>query len=599
MHSSHVRAALAAIMLATSLFVAPPKQVPAQTKGGDEGAGFVTVQGNQLIYKGQPIKLKGINFYPKDQPWDRMWKEWNGPAAQRDLAPAKELGINSIRILVPYEWDTGWTDKETGQVNPIYLNQLQQMVQIAGDMDLKVIIALFDFYDLSDDKWTPGSAAEARQKLYIDTVVSTFANDDRVLAWDLHNEPDQYYTWLLAKNPKAWVDWMSMVAAEIRRLDRNHPITVGMSLFDHLYVADSTGSPYLEEPNRGLTAADISDFLSFHSYNAGSIDWQIHYVATRAPKPVVLQETGWPTGPPCQQPEYTEANQVGLFTLMLQGATKHDIAGMMQWQLWDLAPAGGRETHEGYFGLLRRDGTWKPAMPLFRDGWPGSSQVGAPSLPSQTKTTLPLTIRKKPETPPDPNYVPPLYFPETGHYIFDGFRDYWKRFGGLEVFGYPITEQRKEGDYWVQYFERARFEYHEENFKADPNWDNLDKNTRLKLVVLLTRLGADLVATKGGDKAFPRADASKLTEGATYFRETGHSISGKIAEYWWSHNGIANFGYPLSEPVQEVSQSDGKTYTVQYFERTRLELHPENAGSPYEIELGHMGRELFASKGCR
>lgn len=600
MYSTHFRVLLAAVLLASFLFVSPtqpdPRYAHAQVKGD-----FVTVLGNQLIYKGQPIKLKGINFYPKDQPWDRMWKQWNGPAAQRDLARASELGINSVRILVPYEPDTGWTDKETGQVRPDYLNQLQQMVQLAGDMDLKVIISLFDFYDVSEDKWHPGSPSEARQKLYLQTIVSTFANDDRVLAWDLHNEPDQYYTWRELKNPRAWVDWFDMVATEVRRLDHNHPLTIGMSLFDHLFVADSTGSPYLEEPNRGRTAADISDFLSFHSYNAGNMDWQIRYISTRSNKPIVLEETGWPTGPPCQQPDYGEDRQVVLFNIMVEAAQRYDIAGMMQWQLWDLGPMGGQETHEGYFGLLRRDGTWKPAMPIFRDGWPGpQATVGAPPLPSQTKSSFPLTIQPRPEPPPpDPNYVPPLYFPQTGHSIYSTFRDYWKRFGGLEVFGYPLTEQRKEGDYWVQYFERARFEYHDENFKKDPNWDDLDKEARLKLVMLLTRLGADLVEKQGGDKAFPHPDSSRLPPGATFFPETGHSISGKIAEYWWSHDGIANFGYPLSEPVQEVSQHDGKTYTVQYFERTRIEIHPENASTPYEIELGHMGRELLASKGCR
>jgi hypothetical protein len=595
MHSAHVRVLLAAALLASFLFASPPQPAPAQSKGD-----FVTVQGNQLVYKGKPIKLKGINFYPKDQPWDRMWKQWNGPAAQRDLARAAELGINSVRILVPYEHDTGWTNKETGQVRPDYLNQLQQMVQVAGDMNLKVIIALFDFYDLSDDDWLPGSPAEVRHKLYIQTIVSTFANDDRVLAWDLHNEPDQYYTWRELRNPKLWVDWLAMVATEVRRLDHNHPITVGMSQFDHLYVADNTGSPYLEEPSRGRTAADISDFLSFHSYNAGNMDWQIHYISTRANKPVVLQETGWPSGPPCQQPDYSEEKQVALYNLMVQAARKHDIAGLMQWQLWDLGPSGGQETHEGYFGLLRRDGSWKPAMPVFRDAWPGpQASVSAPGLPSQTKSNLPLTIQPRPDLPPDPNYVPPIYFPETGHYIYGSFRDYWRRFGGLEVFGYPLTEQRKEGGMWVQYFERARFEYHEDNFKKDPNWDNLDKASRLKLVMLLTRLGADLVEKKGGNKAFPLPDLANLPPGATLFKETGHYISGKIAEYWWSHDGIANFGYPLSDPVQEISQNDGKPYTVQYFERTRLELHPENAGTPYEIQLGHMGRELLASKGCK
>ncbi len=60
------------------------------------------------------------------------------------------------------------------------------------------------------------------------------------------------------------------------------------------------------------------------------------------------------------------------------------------------------------------------------------------------------------------------YFAETGHNTRAGFRDYWERNGGLAQFGYPLTEEIREQledgrVYTVQYFERARFEYHPEN----------------------------------------------------------------------------------------------------------------------------------------
>ena len=55
--------------------------------------------------------------------------------------------------------------------------------------------------------------------------------------------------------------------------------------------------------------------------------------------------------------------------------------------------------------------------------------------------------------------------------------------------------------------------------------------------------------------------------------------------------GLAQFGFPLSQPVTEVSQDDGKPYLVQYFERQRLEYHPENAGTAYVILLGRLGAE--------
>jgi hypothetical protein len=61
------------------------------------------------------------------------------------------------------------------------------------------------------------------------------------------------------------------------------------------------------------------------------------------------------------------------------------------------------------------------------------------------------------------------YFPETGHRLSLGFRDYWRSRGGLAISGLPISEEFTEVSpddgraYTVQYFERARFEYHPEH----------------------------------------------------------------------------------------------------------------------------------------
>ena len=82
-----------------------------------------------------------------------------------------------------------------------------------------------------------------------------------------------------------------------------------------------------------------------------------------------------------------------------------------------------------------------------------------------------------------------IYFPQTGHTLGGGFRSYWEQYGGLFVYGYPITDEiaeksRIDGkDYTVQYFERARFEYHPEN---------PDKSR-----VLLGHLGRQLLQDRG------------------------------------------------------------------------------------------------------
>jgi len=150
----------------------------------------------------------------------------------------------------------------------------------------------------------------------------------------------------------------------------------------------------------------------------------------------------------------------------------------------------------------------------------------------------------------------------------------------LAQFGYPLTEEFFEpvgADnklYQVQYFERNRFEYHPEN-KGTP------------YEVLLGVLGLD----------FRKADPPvSPVAGSTYFKETGHNLSSKFKEYWDTHGGLFVHGFPITEPVMEKS-TNGKEYLVQWFERSRFELHPENAGTPYEVLLGVLGRQLSEKKG--
>ncbi len=79
------------------------------------------------------------------------------------------------------------------------------------------------------------------------------------------------------------------------------------------------------------------------------------------------------------------------------------------------------------------------------------------------------------------------------------------------------------------------------------------------------------------------------------FKETGKSVCGKFLTYWQQHGGVAQQGFPLSGEFTEVSDLNGKPYTVQYFERSVFELHPENP-APYDVLLSQVGRLQFARK---
>jgi polysaccharide biosynthesis protein PslG len=78
------------------------------------------------------------------------------------------------------------------------------------------------------------------------------------------------------------------------------------------------------------------------------------------------------------------------------------------------------------------------------------------------------------------------------------------------------------------------------------------------------------------------------------FPETGKCVRGPFLAYWQQHGGLAVNGYPLSDERIERLE-DGRFYQVQYFERVRLEYHPENT-APYDILLGQFGRHIFLER---
>lgn len=61
---------------------------------------------------------------------------------------------------------------------------------------------------------------------------------------------------------------------------------------------------------------------------------------------------------------------------------------------------------------------------------------------------------------PQPNDPNRRYFPKTGHTVAFSFLPFFDARGGVDIFGYPITEYFSENGRYVQYFQRARMEYH-------------------------------------------------------------------------------------------------------------------------------------------
>jgi hypothetical protein len=80
--------------------------------------------------------------------------------------------------------------------------------------------------------------------------------------------------------------------------------------------------------------------------------------------------------------------------------------------------------------------------------------------------------------------------------------------------------------------------------------------------------------------------------GSRLFPETGKTVSGRFLEYWNTRGGLAQQGLPISDLMQERSDTDGKIYTVQYFERAVFELHPEFP-PPNDVLLSLLGTFMY------
>jgi hypothetical protein len=178
----------------------------------------------------------------------------------------------------------------------------------------------------------------------------------------------------------------------------------------------------------------------------------------------------------------------------------------------------------------------------------------------------------------------PRYFDTTGFWVQGPFREYWETRGGLYIFGYPITGVFLDQGLYKQYFERAIFEYHPEH--AGTQYE-----------VLLQRLGALRIEGREAEDPFKPINVLP-DENCEFYAETGHRLCFGFKNYWHANGGLPNFGFPLSEEFDERNQpppaGDGEVHTVQYFERTRFEWHPEYRGTQYEVLLGLLGSEYLA-----
>ena len=136
-----------------------------------------------------------------------MWQPetFDADCIDKELSWAHELGFNTIRVFLHHLL---WEQDCFG-----FINRLNQFLSIAGKYKIKTMFVLFDAVwdpypkpgkqpdpkiNVHNSGWVQCPGADVLKnkdsydalRSYVEGVVGSFKDDDRVLLWDLFNEPD-------------------------------------------------------------------------------------------------------------------------------------------------------------------------------------------------------------------------------------------------------------------------------------------------------------------------------------------------------------------------------------------------------------------------
>ena len=207
---------------------------------------------------------------------------------------------------------------------------------------------------------------------------------------------------------------------------------------------------------------------------------------------------------------------------------------------------------------------------------PVPTPIGLPGGPVTDPAPAPTTAPVSASGPFSPLATQPgsarlWYFPATRHTLGGQFLNYWLEHGSVTKLGYPISEEFNDNGRTIQYFERVVMEFWPEN--PDP------------YKVLLRSLGREL---NGVEPPVP-AGTPSASDGSIFYQETGHWLDGRFAATWQDRGGLAQFGFPVTEPVIVGDR------LIQWTERARFEL---DISRPNQlVMLGLVGNEAAKSKG--
>lgn len=235
-------------------------------------------------YARQPW-LSGANYIPADaiNPLE-MWQAatWNPARIDQELGWAQtRFGMNTMRVFLH---DLAWQEDPAG-----LKRRINEFLAIAARHKIKPVFVLFDscwdpdphigpqrppIPGVHNSGWVQGPSRtdlvdpqqDARFRSYVEDIVGSFAQDDRILAWDVWNEPDNdgggSYIGLQLPQEKARIAaLLPRIFAWARSKRPIQPLTSGV-------WAGGDWSPG-NRSKLGIIPQiqlDQSDILSFHNY---------------------------------------------------------------------------------------------------------------------------------------------------------------------------------------------------------------------------------------------------------------------------------------------------------------------------------------------
>lgn len=306
---------------------------------------FARVQGNKIFFDDARFRVRGVNYYPRNAPWQDFLgaSDLDEIAREFDLIAAR--GFNTLRIFLWYD-ALFQCAPERAIPDARAFEKLDALFALAAARDLRVIVTL---NDLPDFYFRPIYADWARYDAQTEFIVQRYRDEPLILAWDVRNEGDIDYGVTGASMPNATraqvLAWLEHVTHLARAHDPNHLLTAGWL-------------------DAGLETAPYVDVLSLHHWSSeNGLAEKIADLARASGKPVWVEEMGL-----AALGRQGERAQVQVLPRMIETAEASDSAGWLLWTAFDFyALPDDLASPEHRFGIWRNDLAPKPvvdALPL-------------------------------------------------------------------------------------------------------------------------------------------------------------------------------------------------------------------------------------------